>query len=377
MSKLRVGLLFGGRSVEHEVSVDSARSVARALTEAAFTCVPIGVTGEGRWLSPEVSRALLDTDAERADPPAAADDGARVVVDPGSASLTCLETDAAPRPIAVDVVFPLIHGWGGEDGRLQGLLDLAGIPCVGAGVCGSAVAMDKVLARQLLDAQGLPSVRWISFNATSYRQGQAAAHRRVASELGFPLFVKPSNGGSSVGVTRVTGADELPAALEEAFGCDATVVVEQGIDAREIECAVLGNQQPEASVLGEILPSRVFYDYAAKYVDGTSELKIPAPLEPETTTAIRNQALTAFRSLGLAGLARVDFLVDRENGQAYLNEVNTLPGFTSISMFPKLWGASGLSYPQLVERLVELALERWQGERCHRTAWKPAEHSRG
>jgi D-alanine-D-alanine ligase len=217
----------------------------------------------------------------------------------------------------------------------------------------------------------------MSFGGSGYRQGRDAAHRRVGIELGFPLFVKPSNGGSSVGVSRVTRADELPAAMEQAFGCDGTVIVEQGIDAREIECAVLGNERPRASVLGEIIPSREFYDYDAKYVDGTSELKIPAPLEPETTAAIRNQALTAFRSLGLAGLARVDFLVDRESGQAYLNEVNTLPGFTSISMFPKLWEASGLPYPRLVERLVELALERWRGERSHRTAWKPAEHSRG
>jgi D-alanine-D-alanine ligase len=275
-----------------------------------------------------------------------------------------------PHPIELEVVFPLVHGWGGEDGRLQGALDLAGIPCVGAGVCGSAVGMDKVLTRQLCEAQGLPGVRWMVFHASTYVSAPETAHRRIAAELGFPVFVKPSNGGSSVGVTRVAKASGLPAAMDEAFDCDATVLVEEGVDAREIECAVLGNEQPEASVLGEIVPSREFYDYAAKYLDGTSELKIPAPLDGETTEAVRAHAVSAFRCLGLSGMARVDFLVARSSGRVYLNEVNTLPGFTSISMFPKLWEASGLAYPELVRRLVDLALERWRSERAHRTVRK-------
>lgn len=363
----RVGLLFGGRSVEHEVSVDSARSVAGALTEGGLDCVPLAVTGEGRWLSPELSRVLLDGKGPRAEPLTDQDDGARVVVDPGAGRLICWTGGRAPQPIELDVVFPLIHGWGGEDGRLQGALDLAGIPCVGAGVCGSAVGMDKVLTHQLCEAQGLPGVRWMVFLASTYARSPQTVHHRISAELGFPVFVKPSNGGSSVGVTRVASGDGLPAAMKEAFDCDGTVIVEEGIDAREIECAVLGNEEPEASVLGEIVPSREFYDYAAKYIDGTSELKIPAPLDGETTEAVRAHAVSAFRCLGLSGMARVDFLVDRSSGQVYLNEVNTLPGFTSISMFPKLWEASGLAYPELVRRLVDLALERWKGERTHRT----------
>lgn len=363
----RVGLLFGGRSVEHEVSVDSARSVADALTEGGHECVPLAVTGEGRWLSPELSRALLDGGGPRAEPSPEQDDGTRVVIDPGASRLLCWAEGRAPKPVELDVIFPLIHGWGGEDGRLQGAIDLAGIPCVGAGVCGSAVGMDKVLTHQLCEAQGLPSVRWMVFHAATYARGPEKAHHRIAAELGFPVFVKPSNGGSSVGVSRVAAASALPTAMGEAFDCDSTVLVEEGIDAREIECAVLGNEQPEASGLGEIVPSREFYDYAAKYVDGTSELIIPAPLDRETTEAIRAHAVSAFRCLGLSGMARVDFLVDRSSGQAFLNEVNTLPGFTSISMFPKLWEASGLAYPELVRRLVDLALERWRDERAHRT----------
>jgi len=272
------------------------------------------------------------------------------------------------RDVEIDVLFPLVHGWGGEDGRVQGALDLAGIPYVGPGVAGSAIGMDKVLSRRLLEAQGLPTVRWISFSVDDYRREAESVHRRIAAELDFPVFVTPSNGGSSVGITRVGDAEGLAAAMGEALACDVTAVVEQGIDAREIECAVLGNEDPEASVLGEIVPSREFYDYAAKYVDGTSELRIPAPLEPEVAALMRAHALTAFRSLGLAGLARVDFLVDRSGGQLYLNEVNTLPGFTSISMFPKLWEATGLPYAQLVARLVELAVERRKRETKLRTA---------
>ena len=361
----RVGLLFGGRSVEHEVSVDSARSVAAAMRSSRLECVPIGVTGDGRWLSPELSQSFLDGDAARVEATQRQCDTGRIVIDPGGGRLLRLGA-AEPRPLELDVVFPLIHGWGGEDGRLQGALDLAGIPYVGAGVCASAVAMDKVLARQLTDSQGLPSVRWIACDAWSYRRAPDALHRQVIAELEFPVFVKPANGGSSVGVSRVESEGDLPAAMREAFDCDGKVLVEQGLDAREIECAVVGNDQPEASVLGEIIPSREFYDYQAKYEDDASELKIPADLGPDATQAIRAHALSAFSSLTLSGMARVDFLVDRSNGQVHLNEVNTLPGFTPISMFPKLWEATGLPYPSLVERLVDLALQRRGAEQSHR-----------
>ena len=352
--------------MEHEVSVDSARSVAAAMRESLLDCVPIGVTGDGRWLSPELSLSFLDGDAARVEPSPEQDDGARIVIDPGGERLLRLGRGADPRPLELDVVFPLIHGWGGEDGRVQGALDLAAIPYVGASVCASAVAMDKVLARQLTDGQGLPSVRWIAFEVGSYRRAPHAVHRRITVELELPMFVKPANGGSSIGISRVACEGDLPAAMREAFDCDAKVIVEQGLDAREIECAVLGNEEPEASVLGEIIPSREFYDYQAKYEDGTSELKIPADLEPDVAQAIRAHALSAFCCLTLSGMARVDFLVDRSNGRVHLNEVNTLPGFTSISMFPKLWEATGLPYPSLVERLVDLALQRRGAEHAQR-----------
>jgi D-alanine-D-alanine ligase len=367
----RVGLLFGGRSVEHEVSVTSARAVAEALRQANLVCVPIAVTGdEGRWLSPEASAAILASDAARAEPRAGSDDGAGVVLEPGKRRLVRVAPGSEPTPVEVDCVFPLVHGWGGEDGRVQGALDLAGIPYVGAGVLGSAAAMDKAVARLLMEAQGLPTVRWLTLRKPPGARVTEAERRQIAREIGFPAFVKPANGGSSVGVSRVASPEQLDSALERALACDAKILVEQGIDAREIECAVLGNDAPEVTLPGEIVPSREFYDYAAKYLDGTSVLKIPAPLDPEIVSAVRAHALAAYRCLGLAGLARVDFLVDRGSGQVYLNEVNTLPGFTPISMFPKLWEASGLPFPRLVERLVDLAVERWHAERGRRTVWK-------
>jgi len=368
-STLRVGLMFGGRSVEHEVSVISARGVAGALDDAGLDVVPIGVTGKGRWLSPERSGQVL-AGAERRAEPGADDDGSGVAVDPGAGRIVLLAPGAEPRPIAVDVVFPLIHGWGGEDGRLQGLLDLARIPYVGSGVTGSAMAMDKVASKKIFAAHDLPLPRWLSLDEDDYVAATEAAHARVVSEIGFPAFVKPVNGGSSVGVSRVTTEDGLAAAFSESFACDLHAIVEEGIDAREIECAVLGNDEPQASGSGEIVPSGEFYDYAAKYLDGTSELIIPANLDVETTETVRRHAVTAFRALGLAGLARVDFLVERDSGRVYLNEVNTLPGFTPISMFPKLWEASGLPFAELVRRLVDLAEERAAAEGELRTRWQ-------
>jgi len=354
---LRMGLLFGGRSVEHEVSVISARGVAGAVGETELQCVPLGVTRVGQWLSPEVSQRILDSSAARVEAPA--DDTAtdRVVVDPGGGGLLLARAGSALAPVELDVIFPLIHGWGGEDGRLQGLLELAGVPYVGADVLGSADGMDKVTSKKLFEAHGLPVGPWLAFGRAAYERDAGPVHREIAEALGFPVFVKPSNGGSSLGVTKVDSAAELDTAMRSGFDHDAEVVIEKAIDAREIECAVLGNEQPECSCPGEIIPSREFYDYAAKYIDGTSELKIPAPVEPETAERLRELACAAFRALKLRGFARVDFLVERVGGRIFLNEANTLPGFTPISMFPKLWEASGLTYPKLIERLVTLALE--------------------
>jgi len=363
--RVRVGLLFGGRSVEHEVSLVSARGVAAAMRATELELVPLGVTGDGRWLSPARSREILDGDAARVE--CDAQDGVRIVVDPGGGGLLLAAPSAPVEPVAVDVVFPLIHGWGGEDGRIQGALELAAIPYVGADVLGSAAGMDKAAAKKIFAARGLPQLPWLEFDRAAYAADPERARGRVVDELGLPVFVKPANGGSSVGISRVMEAGGLAAAFDEAFSCDRKVVVESGIDAREIECAVLGNEDPQASGLGEIVPSREFYDYAAKYLDGTSDLIIPAQLDPELSERLREAALGAYRALDLKGLARVDFLLDRGDGRFFLNEVNTLPGFTPISMFPKLWEAAGLAYPRLIERLVELARERWDGERGLRT----------
>lgn len=358
----RIGLLFGGNSVEHEVSVISARGVARALDPTRWRSVPIGVTAEGRWLSPEVSRSVLESDAPRVDPPRP-DDGSRILADPGGRGLVLLRDGAFTEPFEIDAIFSVVHGWGGEDGRIQALLDLAGIPCVGPGVLGSALGMDKAVAKQLFERQGLPVAPWRLVRRADHERSPEAREAELESELGFPLFVKPANGGSSVGITKVRRRDELRPALELAFSLDPKVVVEKGLDVREVECAVLGNGSPEASVVGEIVPSNEFYDYAAKYLDGSSELRIPAPLPEETGRDVRDLAVAAFRALDLAGLARVDFFVERGSGRVWLNEVNTLPGFTPISMYPKLWEASGLPYPRLLDRLVELAFEAFDDRR--------------
>jgi len=338
--------------------VVSARGVSAAMRSTSLTCVPIAVEGDGRWLSPELSARILGGGAARVDPGAADDDGARVVLDPGGGGLLGLRPSGETRPLEIDVLFPLVHGWGGEDGRLQGALELAGIPYVGAGVLGSAAGMDKALAKDVFVAHGIPVAPWLLVPREAWDGDAAAVAGEVGRRLGFPVFVKPANGGSSVGVSKVVGPSGLAQALALALRHDRRAVVEQGVDAREVECAVLGNADPQASGLGEIVPSREFYDYAAKYLDGSSRLSIPAEIDAESGEEIRRLALAAYRALDLAGFARVDFLVERSTLRPYLNEVNTLPGFTPISMFPKLWEAAGLAYPRLIERWVERALAR-------------------
>jgi len=361
---MRVGLLFGGASVEHEVSVVSARGVANAIDPARFETVALAISGDGRWLAPAESAAVLASDAKRVP---AGNGGARLFVDPGFGGVIRIAKGADPQPVPLDVVFSVVHGWGGEDGRIQGLLDLAGMPCVGAGLLGSAVGMDKQIAKALFQERGLPVGPWRSLRRSDWLRDRRGEDARLVEALGLPLFVKPANGGSSVGISKVLSATHLPAALELAFAHDGKVVVEAGLNVREVECAVLGNENPEASVPGEIVPSGAFYDYASKYEDGTSTLLIPAPLAPHISGVIRSLAVAAFRALDLAGMARVDFFVEKEEGRVLLNEVNTLPGFTPISMYPKLWEATGVPYRELLTRLIDLACERAVQERNRAT----------
>lgn len=358
-SKIRVGIIFGGRSGEHEVSLQSAQSVMDALDKEKYTVIPIGIDKNGRWLTGDVMGALT----EGKQSPTAA-----LLPDPQSASLMQLtEAEAQPTGLAavstLDVIFPVLHGPYGEDGTVQGLLELASIPYVGAGVVGSAVGMDKAIFKHVMVANGLPVLPWLLVSNREWAERPSAVIDTIESTLTYPVFTKPANLGSSVGISKCNGRDELVAGMNEAVRYDRRVVVEQGVTVRELEVSVLGNHDPIASVVGEIRPRREFYDYVAKYLaepgsEDDSELIIPADLPDKMATAVRELAVRAYRAIDCAGLARVDLLLDTDSNQLYLNEVNTIPGFTRISMYPKLWAASGLSYSELLDRLIELAIER-------------------
>jgi D-alanine-D-alanine ligase len=392
MKKLRVGILFGGRSGEHEVSLLSAASVFNAIDKNKYEVVPIGITREGRWVTASDAERLLQgkSAGESARPgqehlragdpdatPGAAvlASGQSVVFPPepkktGSSMLpfqsgSALTRRAADRAINVDVIFPVLHGTFGEDGTIQGLLELADIPYVGAGVLGSAAGMDKDIMKLLFRATGLPMVKHVTILRSHWETDHNRVRQRVESKLQYPVFVKPANLGSSVGISKAHDGRELGPAIEEAARFDRKIVIEQGVGgkkrrAREIECSVLGNDKPEASLPGEIVPSKEFYDYQAKYLDEGSQLIIPAKLSPAETKKVQQLAIRAFRAVDASGLARVDFLMDPTSRKIYVNEINTMPGFTAISMYPKLWAASGVRYPQLIERLIELGLERHQ-----------------
>jgi D-alanine-D-alanine ligase len=360
--KIRVGVIFGGRSGEHEVSLMSARSVMAALDQEKYEVVPIGIDREGQWLVGDAMRALSDGAPDVARP-------ATLLPEPHSAGLLQLErrpemTSGALQPVSLsrgadlDVIIPVLHGPYGEDGTVQGLLELAGLPYVGAGVAGSAVGMDKAIFKQVMVANEIPILPWLLVKTSRWRAQPELVVEKIEAALAYPVFTKPANLGSSVGICRCTDRDSLRAGLDEAARYDRRIVVEQGINGRELEVAVLGNDAPIASIVGEIRPRRTFYDYVAKYVSNDSELLIPAPLSPETAEAVRSLALRAYQAIDCAGLGRVDLLLDRDSGQLYLNEINTMPGFTRISMYPKLWEASGISYPELLDRLIELALDR-------------------
>ena len=370
MAKRRVGVLFGGRSGEHEVSLVSAASVLRGLDPEKYQVIPIGITKEGRWVLPRALAAatrktLSQAALSHSDLRRALADGQAVVLpaEPIPQGGTALRPSnpaetSAPSPLQLDVIFPVLHGTFGEDGTVQGLLELANIPYVGAGVLGSALGMDKEVQKRLFRQAGLPVTKSISVRRPEWENNREDVLRTVRRGLPLPVFVKPANLGSSVGITKVRAAARLAAALDHAAEFDQKILVEEAIAGREIEVSVLGNDEPIASVPGEVIPAREFYDYAAKYLEDTTRFVVPARLAPRQVRRFQELAVAAFRAIEGAGMARVDFLLERRSGKIYINEINTIPGFTAISMYPKLWEASGVSYPKLLDRLIELALER-------------------
>ena len=386
MKKLRVGVLFGGRSGEHEVSLLSAASVLNAIDKKKYEVVPIGITKQGRWVTAAHAERLLqgkppetpeprhlragDPDATPAAAVLARGEGVVVPPMPGQdhSSLMPFETDAHELPAAVDsvdvdIIFPVLHGTFGEDGTIQGLLELADIAYVGAGVLGSAAGMDKDVMKRLFRDAGLPIVKHVTALRSDWRGQPKKVRKQIESSLKYPVFVKPANLGSSVGISKVHDSSELAAAMDEAARFDRKLVIEQGVGgakakAREIECSVLGNEKPIASVPGEIVPVKEFYDYDAKYLVEGSESIIPAKIGKAKQKEVQRLAVAAFQAVDCAGMARVDFLMDPRTKKMYVNEVNTIPGFTSISMYPKMWAATGISYPELMDRLIQLGMER-------------------
>ena len=395
MRKLRVGVLFGGRSGEHEVSLLSAASILESINRKKYDVVPIGITKQGRWVTAAHAENLLRGHADLAAPrhlragnPDATESaavlahGESVIVPPipgnhDSHALVPFQTTTlapAQHAIDVDVIFPVLHGTFGEDGTIQGLLELADVAYVGAGVLGSAAGMDKDVMKRLFRDAGLPTVKHVTILRSDWERDSKAARKLIEKDLKYPVFVKPANLGSSVGITKAHSRDELKASMDEAAKFDRKLIIEEGVGgakakAREIECSVLGNDDPKASVPGEIVPGKEFYDYEAKYLSEGSQLMIPARLSRKQQKQVQEMAIAAFQAVDCAGLARVDFLMDPKTGKIYVNEINTMPGFTAISMYPKLWDASGLKYPELIDRLIALALERHEEKRRNKYSY--------
>jgi D-alanine-D-alanine ligase len=348
--RLRIGVLFGGRSGEHEVSLASAASVIRALDAEKYEAVPIGISKDGRWLVGTGAVKMLADVLKSGDrvslPP-----------DPTCGALVPIGQGTGQPSVTVDVVFPVLHGTFGEDGTVQGLLELAGLPYVGAGVLASAVGMDKDVQKRVFAEAGLPIVPFLAVRRSEWEQNRAKVLAQIKKKFRFPVFVKPATAGSSVGMTRVKAAHELSAAMDLAGEFALKIIVERGVKGREIEVSVLGNDDVRASIPGEIVPHREYYDYAAKYLEGGTQLVIPAKLSTKQAGVFQDYAVRAFRAIDGTGMARCDFFLERSTGKIFINELNTIPGFTSISMYPKLWEASGLAYPKLIDRLIELALD--------------------
>jgi D-alanine-D-alanine ligase len=377
MKKIRVGIVFGGRSGEHEVSIRSARSVMAALDTDRYEAVPIGITKEGYWIcsGDPLVQLLSEADQRLLSLPEMSHTNQK------SAHLNRKKqesTSLIPRDqllTPLDVIFPVLHGPYGEDGTMQGLLEMAQIPYVGCGVLASSVGMDKILFKDVMAAHNIPSVPYLSFLRKDLETEQNPIVERSVRKLGWPVFCKPANLGSSVGISVCKNAEELRDGMRTAALYDRRILIEKAVsNAREIEVSVLGNDEPIASVPGEIIPSRDFYDYASKYLDNdddASRLIIPANISSEQADICRDLAIRAFRAIDGAGMSRVDFLIDGFTGDIFLNELNTIPGFTDISMFTKLWEASGITYSDLVTKLIELSLERFEDRKCSRTDFTP------
>ena len=354
--KLRLGVLFGGRSAEHEVSLRSAHNIIAAADPNKYEIVPIAITKEGRWRAGMLPTGWTGAPALEG----ISREGVEVVptATPGGPLVPVHRPGATETLGHLDVVFPVLHGTFGEDGTVQGLLELAGVPYVGAGVLGSAAGMDKDVMKRLWHERGLPIVPYVAVRRMDIHVNARAVAQGVEKRLRYPVFVKPANLGSSVGVSKARNRKQLEEALKVAASYDTKVLVEKAIVGREIECALLGNEEPIASIPGEVVPAGEFYDYSAKYIEDTAQLLVPAPLTKAQTQRVQQIAVAAFQACECAGMARVDFFLEKKTGKILLNEINTIPGFTAISMYPRLWEASGLAYTQLIDRLVELAIKR-------------------
>lgn len=353
MKKIRVGVIFGGRSGEHEVSLVSAASVIDALDTSKYDIVQIGITKEGRWITSKNALAFLRYGFDEGDIRAS-----MLSSDPSNRGLIIFDSDKIITE-KIDAVFPILHGTYGEDGTLQGILEFSGIPYVGAGVLGSSIGMDKVIQKKIFQFEGLPVVNFIDIKKNHFTDDQRQIEKRIRDEIKYPCFVKPVSLGSSVGISKVNKHSQLHSAMLHAFEFDHRVIIESSVNnARELECAVMGNHDLIASAVGEVIPSNEFYDYAAKYQDGKSEMIVPAKISEEMFHLIQKYSIKAFNSTECYGMARIDFLMERDSNKIFINEINTIPGFTSISMYPKLFGASGFQYSELLDRLIHLAFER-------------------
>lgn len=367
--KLKVGIIFGGRSGEHEVSFCSASSIIKAIDKDKYTVVPIGITKEGRWISPQDSELALQSGKI---------EGKNTVIllnDPFSKSLVCIDNnqrlDKSLSLEKLDVIFPVLHGPYGEDGTVQGFLELADIPYVGAEVAASAISMDKELMKIIFKQKNLPILKWETIKRKDWQKNKGEILSLIKKKFEYPLFVKPTNLGSSVGITKVHKKEELEKAIDLASLYDRKILIEQGLeDIREIECGILGNDEPRASVVGEVKPAGEFYDYDSKYIDKGTQLIVPADLPVRISKKLQEIALCAFEAIDAAGMARVDFFVTKKDNKIYLNEINTIPGFTSVSMYPRLWEASGISYSDLIDQLIQLALERHQDKNQNKISYE-------